>query len=119
MRWKGSPPKKDRWNLQAWNPIKQVGYKIDIPKEGAMASSGPEHNSFDEKYAWHHLISPKTLRPANYRSQTTVVGTSAADCDVLSTATFVSDDAEVRKILTKYPGYKAYSIDQSGNQHLF
>ncbi len=119
MRWKGAPPGKKHWNLMAWNPVTQKAYKIETPQEGAMASSGPEHNSFDEKYAWHHLINPKTLRPANYWRQTTIVGPSAAECDVLSTATFVSENDLFKKILKNYPDYRAYTVDLKGQTKLF
>lgn len=119
MRWRGSPPQKKQWNLKAWNPVLQKAYAIDIPKEGAMASSGPEHNSFDEKFAWHHLISPKTLRPETYWMQTTVIGPSAADCDALSTATFVSDRKTLQLILKNYPGYRAYTVNNKGRRKHF
>lgn len=119
MRWKGSPPGKRRWILKAWNPVKAKAFNVEVPKEGAMASSGPEHNSYDEKFAWHHLISPATLRPAHFWLQTTVIGPSAGDCDVLSTATFVSDKRLLKKILKNYGGYKAYTVDARGKIHLF
>jgi thiamine biosynthesis lipoprotein len=114
MVWKGQPLDKKSWSLKAWNPVLQKTFDIKIPEEGAIASSGPEHNSFDEKWKWHHLIDPKTLRPSLHWMQTTVITTNAKDADVLSTALFVSNESEIKKILKNYPGTRVYLVKPDG-----
>lgn len=117
MHWYGQRADGKSWTIKAWNPVKQSAFALPSRTEASIASSGPENNAFDEKYLWHHLIDPWTLRPATYWSQATVIGPDAGVCDALSTAVFVSDLATIKKIHENYPLYFFYLVDRKGDVH--
>jgi thiamine biosynthesis lipoprotein len=115
MRWKGEKEAKTPWKIASWDPVGQKIVSFAAAHSGSVASSGPEHASFSEDRKWHHLIDPESLKPARVWAQTTVRGPSAALCDVLSTATFVMSEAEIRQMIAKnYPGYQVRVVDWRG-----
>lgn len=73
----------------------------------AISTSGSRYATYSEKNKWHHLLNPKTLRPVNTVKSVTVVGPSAAVCDMLTTAVFVMDSGTASRIIKKnYPSYR-------------
>lgn len=115
MKWSGRRADQQMWKIVIWNPIFKTGIPLEYTEKGAIASSGPEINYFSENKKWHHIIDPKTLRPANKWSQTTIVGRSAEECDVLSTATFTSNKKDIAEnILKSYPEIQVWAISLDG-----
>ena len=88
MRLEGGPLGGGRWRIEVDDP---AGLETQSLPEGvrAVASSSPQFQKFTNDSRWHHLIDPKTLKPANRWRSVTVYGTSAGVCDALSTAAFV------------------------------
>lgn len=81
--------------------------KIVSLNDNAISTSGARYATYSEKNKWHHLLNPKTLRPASGGKSVTVMGPSAAVCDMLSTAVFAMDSGIAKRILKKnYPDYR-------------
>jgi thiamine biosynthesis lipoprotein len=115
MKWQGLKPNRENWKIQAWNPVHHTTEQILSPLVGSIASSGPEHNSYSKNSKWHHLIDPQTIRPAVLWAQTTVIGPDATECDVLSTASFMMSQSEMKILIQDYfPTYQIYAVDQQG-----
>ncbi|MCB0350643.1 MAG: FAD:protein FMN transferase [Bdellovibrionales bacterium] len=120
MHWQGHKATKTPWKIALWNPVAHSVLTIKADSKGAIASSGAENTHYSEDKKWHHIISPKTLRPPNHWAQTSVSGLSAATCDALSTAFFVLSESEIRKALKEhYPEYKAWGITPQNKVILF
>jgi thiamine biosynthesis lipoprotein len=119
MRWKGSRFDGQAWKIAMWNPARQEIQTLAPRPSGAIASSGNEINFYSKNKRWHHLINPKTLMPAHFWQQTTVVGSSAQECDILSTASFVLEEKELRRIFHKnFPLVQVWVVDPQGIQRL-
>jgi thiamine biosynthesis lipoprotein len=125
MKWRGqglnSQGKRKNWKIKIWDPVYKKLINIDkLPAQGAIASSGGANESYDLVKKWHHIIDPKSLKPANNWIQTTVVGPLAKECDVLSTATYIMNDEQIRKIIKKgFPNYRVYVLDQTQSVRAF
>ncbi len=65
---------------------------------------------------YHHIIDPETLFPTEKFVSVAVVSKSSADADVLSTALFIADIEEGKKLLKKYEGSEAMWILKSGEK---
>jgi thiamine biosynthesis lipoprotein len=117
MRWQGVRPDRQARKISIWNPILKNGLPLDLSLQGAIASSGPEVNFYSEDKLWHHLIDPKTLRPARLWAQTTVVGESAQLCDLLSTASFMLSEEKIAEVFqANYSQYQVWVVDLKGQQ---
>lgn len=117
MRWKGQglsdSGAKRKWKLSVWNPLSQKALPVVLPDERAMASSGAENEAFDVEKIWHHIIDPRSLRPPSYWAQTTVVSSTALECDVLSTSTFVIDKNNLAEFLNKnFSQVRVFALDK-------
>lgn len=81
----------------------------------AVVTSGNYQRYFmvdGERY--HHLIDPDTLYPGGYWDAVTIIGPDSGMADVLSTALFLSSQAEGQAILDAVEGYKAIWVDGNG-----
>ncbi len=114
MLWKGEKP-DGSWRIALWNPVKQEVIPISPTEEGAIASSGPENAYFDIHKKWHHIISPKTLRPPERHAAVTAKGPSAMVCDVMSTSLMNLTFDQAEKIRSeRFPEYSLCFFDSAG-----
>jgi thiamine biosynthesis lipoprotein len=108
MRIEGRHADGRPWSLAVYDPVTEAVVKIPVASTPlSVASSGIDFASYSKDKLWHHIINPKTLRPANELIATSIVGPSATVCDVLSTATFaMGPNQAVRILLKNYPQYR-------------
>lgn len=115
MYWQGRPPSEKKWNISIWNPQTRQKLPLQIKPEGAIASSGSEHQAYTEDRAWNHILDPRSLRPVNHWIAATVMGPVAEVVDALSTACFVMTETEIKSQITReFPDYQVWVIEKSG-----
>jgi thiamine biosynthesis lipoprotein len=85
---------------------------------GAVVTSG-DYERFREVEGvrYHHIIDPRTGRPARGCQAVTVVAESAESADALATAIFVLGPEAGLKLAASQPGVEALIIDSSGKLH--
>jgi thiamine biosynthesis lipoprotein len=114
MLWKGRKP-SGPWTIGFWNPIVQQVVSLRVGDAGAIASSGPEVAHFDNKQIWHHIIDPKSLRSPHFHASVTVLGDSAMECDILSTAFLTLDLPKARELWNReFRRLSVYFVDYQG-----
>jgi len=85
-------------------------------RDGAVATSGDYQRYFTvggERY--HHLLDPRTGWPGRENMMVTVVGTSAAEVDIVSTAVFLMGSQQGLALLESLPGTEGIIVDAEGN----
>lgn len=98
----GGPP----WRVGVERPGGGGVLTVVERADGAVATSGTSARG-------HHLVDPRTGRPADGLASMTVVGPSLTWADVLATAAFVHGTGAVGW-LARFPGYHGVSVDHSG-----
>lgn len=94
------------WKIAIKHP-RQTGHylkTIELKDGQSLSTSGDYERG-------KHIIDPKTLKPAMLCQAVTIVGTSAAKCDALSTAMFVLGPVQGAKLLD---GYYFIVVDEKG-----
>jgi thiamine biosynthesis lipoprotein len=110
----GTNPKDLPWKIGIKHPRKSGFSGVLSISDEAAATTGDYQRYFVEKgVRYHHVFDPHSGFPARGKQSVTVVGPEAALCDALSTALFVSTQAQ--KILCLYPQYGAVLIDADGS----
>jgi len=112
----GPKPGGSAWTIGLQSPDKKglVGFlKI---KKGNISTSGSYQQFFRKNgRLYHHLINPKTGRPASgLKSVTVVTNKSNAFADALSTGLFVMGESAGLKLVQKLRGVEAIFINQKG-----
>lgn len=82
---------RDAWEIGIQNPetSEEAPIVTLAITEGAVVTSGDYQRSYTvDGVAYHHIIDPATLMPADYFRSVSVIGADSALCDVLSTALF-------------------------------
>lgn len=114
MRWQGRREDSKYWQIAIWNPITQEAQKLIETESGAIASSGTDRNHYSKDQKWHHIINPRTLKPADTILASSALGPSAMICDLLSTGLFIFSKTEREEIFKKnYPEYSFWVIDKN------
>ena len=86
-----------------------------LPATHALAASSPLAASFDEAGRFHHLLDPRTGRPADHApSGLWVAARNATTADALSTALSVMDRGERRRLLARLPDVRAWQTNGDG-----
>ena len=89
----GSKPDGSLWRIGVANPddtSSQIGY-IDVRNCAVVTSGSYQRYFIQDGVKYHHILDPRTGKPANSGLKSvTVIGTSGAKCDALSTAFFVA-----------------------------
>ncbi len=90
--------------------------KFQLEPGKACATAGDYQRFFEhEGVRYHHIIDPKTGRPARKLSAVTVKAPNAATADILSTALFVMGYDEGMVFLKKNPSVRAAFFGPEGN----
>ena len=110
----GENPNREGGNFKVGirDPNKLVGYKeiIDIKNAAIVTSGDLAQYYYRNDYKYHHIISPATKRPENYRNLVTVVGDSSTKLDALTTALMAMPDDVYNDFIKNYPQYTFYSF---------
>jgi len=117
----GNRPDKNPWNIGIQNPRAKTGNYIGIVKvsDKAVATSGDYQRCFEKNgKIFHHIMDPKTGKPAKSDLMSvTIVASSAADTDGLSTGTFVLGFDKGRNFIKQYG--KAEAIFITTNKKIY
>lgn len=94
------------WKIAIKHPRQNGQYlkTIELKDGQSLSTSGDYERG-------KHIIDPKTKKPAMLCQAVTIVGTSAAQCDALSTAVFVLGPVQGAKLLD---GYNFIIVDGKG-----
>ncbi|PRD53973.1 FAD:protein FMN transferase [Sphingobacterium gobiense] len=108
----GTQPDSQPWKIGVRNPFKtHEMIKVLKLRFGAAATSG-SYEKFAEiggnRYA--HIINPKTGWPSTGLTSVTVWGASAEFANFLSTSIMVLGNKNGKKLLEKFPDYKAIIV---------
>ena len=84
-------------------------------KNTSVVTSGDYERYFElNGKRYHHIIDPQTNYPSTKFKSVSVITDNIADADALSTALFIKDLEEGKKLVKKFKA-EAYWIDQDGN----
>ncbi len=110
----GNNPNNQSWNIGLKHP-RESGFLgvLSISDLGAATTGDYQRYFVKNGIRYHHVFDPRTGYPAQGKQSVTVCGPETLICDALSTALFVSQQAE--KILEKYPDYGAIIVDSDGS----
>jgi len=87
-------------------------------KDKALVTSGDYERFFiKDGVRYHHIIDPRTGRPARACQSVTVISDSCAEADYLATAVFVLGPEKGLKLIGEKPTAEAFIIDADGNWH--
>ncbi len=82
----------------------------------ALSTSGDYERFFEEDgVRYHHILDPKSGRPAGGIRSVTVIGPDATLTDALSTSLFVLGMQKGLRVLDEFPGYAAVIVDAERN----
>jgi thiamine biosynthesis lipoprotein len=106
------------WRIGIQDPRNpELLLKVVTPREGAFVTSGDYERFFlweGERY--HHILDPRTGRPARGCSSVTVWARYGIDADALATAAFVLGPAEGLALLERLEGVEGLIIDATGGE---
>jgi thiamine biosynthesis lipoprotein len=97
---------RGRWN--------QLVARIEISGGAVVTSGDYERFRIVDGVRYHHIIDPRTGRPANACQSVTVVAPSAETADVLATAVFVLGPAKGLQLISARKDTEALVIDSAG-----
>jgi thiamine biosynthesis lipoprotein len=112
IRLLGERPGGEPWRIAIRHPRRRedlFGY-LDLD-EGAVATSGDyERCFFHRGVRYHHILDPRTGLPGRRSSSCTVVASSAALADALSTGLFLLGPHEGKRLVEDMDGVEAVFI---------
>lgn len=107
------------WRVGIQHPREPgVFLRVVSPIAGSLVTSG----DYERGYEWegervHHLLDPRTGRPAQGCQSVTVWAPAAVDADALATAVFVLGPEEGLRLVAMEPGAEALVVDAEGRLH--
>lgn len=112
----GTKPDGTEWRVGVQDPRKSTELLAVLPlKDLSVVTSGDYQRFFvAEGVRFHHIIDPNTGYPANGLTSVTVVAGEAADADALSTAIFVLDAEQGKRLVEDLDNIEAIIVDESG-----
>ncbi|MBA4370009.1 MAG: hypothetical protein C0418_00310 [Coriobacteriaceae bacterium] len=117
----GSKPDGEPWRIGIEDPREpgEVIATVESTGEVTVSTSGDYQRYFErDGVRYHHIIDPRTGRPAQGLRSLTVAGAaSGLDSDILSTALFVMG-AEKASAYCRAHGLGLYAVDDRGRTHV-
>lgn len=84
----------------------------------AVATSGDYQRFFMyEGVRYHHLLDPRTGRPARRARSATVIAPTTEQADAMATALFVAGDADGLALIDSLPDVEGMVVDSLGQMH--
>lgn len=119
----GSRPNGEAWRIGIQHPRRseEIAAKLALTDWDTLVTSGDYQRFFEKDgVRYHHILNPKTGRPA-IESETisvTVGTTNSLDGDILSTVLFLLGPDAGNKLLSQLPQTDAIWITQDEKTHL-
>jgi thiamine biosynthesis lipoprotein len=86
---------------------------------GAIVTSGDYENyRIHEGRRYHHILDPRTGKPAQGCQSVTIISTRAETADALATAAFVLGPGEGWDLILQQANTEAMMVDAAGQLHL-
>ncbi len=109
------------WMMGVRHPRKKDAFIAALPLVGqAISTSGDYERYFIDAVSGervHHILNPKTGKSANGVRSVTVIGASALETDVLSTAVFILGVDKGLTLLNRMPNIDGVIVHSSGSLH--
>jgi thiamine biosynthesis lipoprotein len=87
--------------------------------DGAIVTSGDYENfRIHQGVRYHHILDPRTGKPANGCQSVTVIAPLAETADALATAVFVLGPAEGLRLIREQPQTEVMLMDAQGQVHI-
>ncbi|MFU8806247.1 MAG: FAD:protein FMN transferase, partial [Bradymonadaceae bacterium] len=101
------------WSVGIADPRKPGTLLRTLPvSEGAVATSGDYEQYFEKDgVRYHHILDPRTGKPAPASVAVTVLATTTIEADALATGLFVMGPKAGLELVEKLPGVEAFFID--------
>lgn len=93
----------------------QLVARLKVTREAVVTSGDYERFVMFNGVRYHHIIDPRTGRPATLSRSVTVVSPQAEQADFLATAVFILGPAEGLQLVKRLPGTEAFVIDANGD----
>jgi len=116
----GENPEGRPWGVAIQHPGGE-GYLgiLNITDKAVVTSGGYERNFEQDGEVYHHILDPKTGKPARSGLQSvTVVGTSGLTCDALSTALYVMGYEKAIDLWRSREDFECILMDDSGHIYI-
>jgi thiamine biosynthesis lipoprotein len=113
----GSHPDGRPWQVGVRHP-RVPGEFVSLLslRDTAVATSGDYENFFvAQGRRFHHLLDPRTGRPARFHQSVTVTARSVMMADALATAAFASPRVEARRLLKRLSAGRWLAVDAEGS----
>lgn len=107
------------WQVGIRHPRNRDAAPIMVPASNlAVSTSGDYERFFDrDGERIHHILSPKTGKPAHGVVSVTILADDSTTADALSTGVFVMGREKGLALVNRLPGISAIIIDDSGRVH--
>jgi FAD:protein FMN transferase len=111
IRARGAHPKRP-WRVGVAHPRQRDKLLASVPiGDAAVVTSGDYEHFFErDGQRYHHIIDPRTARPARASVAATVRAANATDADALATAFFVLGPERAVEIADDLPGVEALVV---------
>lgn len=107
----GSSPGGDPWKIGVRHPRDNKIIAVLPASGGAVVTSGDYERAFEEDGArYHHILNPRTGRPAIDLTSVTIIAETVIEADALSTTVFVLGPARGMALIEELPGVEGILI---------
>ncbi len=113
----GVKPEKAKWRIGIQHPRKKDAFIgiIELNDEAVSTSGDYERFFIKDGKRYHHIIDPKTGKPAEKCQSVTIVSKEATSTDALSTGIFVMGHENGMALIERLPDVEGIIIDSKGN----
>ncbi|MBI3562790.1 MAG: FAD:protein FMN transferase [Gammaproteobacteria bacterium] len=107
------------WMIGIKDPRNPNASAVVIPlSDTAISTSGDYERYFmEDGKRYHHILNPRTGKPADACRSVTVIGPNATTTDGLTKPVFILGPEKGLAIIAKIPGVDAIVIDKNGKLH--
>lgn len=120
MRVQGEAGPGRPWRIGVRDPRRKEAIMAALPlRDISISTSGDyEHYFVKDGVLYHHIIDPRTGRPARGSRSVTIIGPDTMTTDALSTAVFVLGPKKGMGLVERLGGIEAIIVDSHGGRHL-